>query len=1327
MKKEKNAAGAITNAAAISEWKKNDVIARNYLYATIDNARQSSLINCSTSFEMWTRLASQHLQNSVHDQHAQQTRFFDYKFKPDHDIMTHVTEIEGMAKHLSDIGAPVTTLQVMAKVISTLPPSFRNFISAWDSVPTDDRTMSILTSRLLKEEGMNKLWGGTETKTMDQAFYSTDHTQAGKSNSGGSHKWHSQDLKDKGSKKAKRIVCNYCGIAWHVEKVCRRRIRDEANARGRSTAAANSATANPDTKLEDQDYAYTASLCFLARKPSDWFADCAATHHMTDQKDTVTNYKPITPGTWMVKGISDSVIPAHGQGDVQITTTFQGVQRNRIIKNVLYVPGLGANLFSVGSATDAQGVGVEFWGEQVIFTRNGVTEMTGKRVGKSLYYLDIRVHHFNSSCTEETAMMGSATLSQDIWHQRLAHVNQNTVNKMLSQQLVDGLHMNSEKNSKTVCSGCAYGKMHRLPFPTGRTRANQVGQLIHSDVCGPMQTSTPGGARYFISFKDDFSGWRVVYFLKNKSEVEDYFKKYVNQLRGETGNHVNTLRSDNGGEFMGQSFQIWLQHKGIRHETSVPHTPEQNGVAERSNRTVVEAARSMLHQKNLPLELWAEAINCAVYTLNRVLSSSTSVTPYQAWHRAKPDVSNLRVFGSIAFVHIPKVERQKLDKKSLKCVFVGYSETQKGYRFWDPTSRKIKISRDALFDEDDCIDAQELSNDDDHFDILEEDALFRTSKENIQEHTSSTQTDGKAPDEVVEQPALPVSMETDEAGVIGDIPTETSEQVTRRYPLRVREPKKIWPALQSVVSSYVELYEPTDFKDAISSPEAHLWREAVNEEYASLMKNETWSLVHLPPGRTAIKSRWVFKVKPGISGSATRHKARLVAKGYTQRPGIDYADTYSPVAKHDSLRTVLSISAAQDLEMLQLDIKTAFLYGDLEEEIYLEQPEGFVAAGQEEKVCKLRKCIYGLKQASRVWNRTFDDFLLRFGLSRSTTDPCIYFRRHEETFVVVAIWVDDGLVCANNNEIISSMYAYLNTHFDMRSAPATNFVGLEILRDRPHRKLYVSQQRYITKILHKFGMSECNAKKIPADPNARLTTNQDHSTQILEDVPYREAIGSLMYLMLASRPDIAFAVNQVAQFCERPEASHWAAVKRIFAYLKGTSNYGLCFGETKLKKLIGFTDSDYAGDLTTRRSTSGFVFLLNGGPVAWSSRRQTCVALSTTEAEYMAACEAAKEAVWMRRFLNEIKEEPTGPISVYCDNQSAIKLVHNPEFHQRTKHVDVKFHFIRDQQEKGDIDVSYVETENQLADIFTKPLPEPRFVKLRREINVISIQMLKCD
>ena len=526
---------------------------------------------------------------------------------------------------------------------------------------------------------------------------------------------------------------------------------------------------------------------------------------------------------------------------------------------------------------------------------------------------------------------------------------------------------------------------------------------------------------------------------------------------------------------MSQCFQTWLQQKGIRHETSAPHTPEQNGVAERDNRTVVEAARSMLHQKNLPLELWAEAISCAVYTLNRVLSSTASITPFEAWHRAKPDVSNLQVFGSIAFVHIPKIERQKLDNKSIRCVFIGYSNTQKAYRFWDPVSRKVKISRDALFDEQNCIDLQELKTDEDHFIITKEVEHLPTEQaDDNPQHSFSDQENFSSSDPIIKQS---VSQQLD----LEDTPANPEKVPigpdNRHYPLRIRAPKKGWPDQFSALSSYTEPYEPTSLKDAMSSSDARLWSKAVQEEYDSLMTNGTWTLADLPHGRSTIKSHWIFKVKPDIDGSATRYKARLVAKDYTQRPGIDYADTYSPVVKYDSLRSVLSITAAQDLEMLQLDIKTAFLNGNLEEEIYLEQPEGFIVTGKETKVCRLRKCIYGLKQVSRVWNRTFDDFLLSFGLTRSITDPCIYFSRHQNNFTIVAIWVDDGLVCGSDKKIINDMFTYLSTHFDMRSALVSNFVGLEIQRDRTNRNLYVSQPRYIAKILQKFSMSECNPKK----------------------------------------------------------------------------------------------------------------------------------------------------------------------------------------------------------------------------------------------------------
>lgn len=270
---------------------------------------------------------------------------------------------------------------------------------------------------------------------------------------------------------------------------------------------------------------------------------------------------------------------------------------------------------------------------------------------------------------------------------------------MASKNLVEGLIFSVHRHStNSLCLGCVSGKAHRSPFPAGRTRANQVGQLIQSDVCGPFNTETPGGARYFVVFIDDFSGWRAVFFLKRKSEVTNYFKNFVAALRSETGYLVHTLRTDNGGEFRSTELQSWLTDRGIRLETSAPYSPEQNGVSERANRTIVEAARSVLHAKELPLELWGEAVSYVIFTLNRVANSS-DITPYQLWYGAKPAISHLRVFGSSSFVHVPKAERSKLDSKTIKCYFVGYSLTQKAYRFWDPVRRVIKISRDALIDE----------------------------------------------------------------------------------------------------------------------------------------------------------------------------------------------------------------------------------------------------------------------------------------------------------------------------------------------------------------------------------------------------------------------------------------------------------------------------------------------------------------------------------------------------------------------------------------------------------------------------------------------------
>lgn len=345
-----------------------------------------------------------------------------------------------------------------------------------------------------------------------------------------------------------------------------------------------------------------------------------------------------------------------------------------------------------------------------------------------------------------------------------------------------------------------------------------------------------------------------------------------------------------------------------------------------------------------------------------------------------------------------------------------------------------------------------------------------------------------------------------------------------------------------------EQYEPKSYQDAIQCEEANLWRLAIEDEYFSLMKNNTWILTNLPPGRKTIKSKLVFKVKPGHVDVPPRYKARLVAKGYTQRQWTDYEHTFAPVVKHDSLRIILSIAAVRSLEMIQLDIQTAFLYGVLDVELYLEQHKGFVVAGRETELCLLKKCIYGLKQTSRVCNVKFDEFLVKFGLTQSVLDPWVYFHRKGKEHTVMCIYVDDGLICSSSKIILSNKIEHLGSQFDIRSSPVDRFGGLNITRDQDSESILVSQADFIQTMLNRINMSNCHQKSVPADPNTRLSVSISPVNRCqrekMEPAPFWEAVGCLIYVSIMTRPNFSFAVGQAARFCSKPGPAHWEAVKR---------------------------------------------------------------------------------------------------------------------------------------------------------------------------------------
>lgn len=430
----------------------------------------------------------------------------------------------------------------------------------------------------------------------------------------------------------------------------------------------------------------------------------------------------------------------------------------------------------------------------------------------------------------------------------------------------------------------------------------------------------------------------------------------------------------------------------------------------------------------------------------------------------------------------------------------------------------------------------------------------------------------------------------------------------------------------------------------------------------------------------------------------------------------DYKEVFSPVVRYDSVRILFAIAAHENLEIGQFDVKTAFINGKLQEEIYMKKPEG-LEIKDKDIVCKLRKSLYGLKQL-RCWNERFDAFLRQIGFKQSNADPCVYLRINKLGKVIIALYVDDGLILATDEKLINDILKQIKDAFEITIRNSEYFLGMEVKRNRKENSIFISQRLYIERMLMRYNMINAAPSSIPADPHVRL---QAASAEERSAIPYREAVGTLLFLFLISRPDIAYAVGIVSRYLDKYDDQHWNAVKKIMRYLSRTKNLGIMYSKRENLNLIGFSDSDYAADMDTRRSTSGYIFKLANGPITWMSKRQSCVSLSTTEAEYIAACLAVKESIWIRKLLHDVGYINDNPTTIYIDNQSAIKLVKNPEFHCRTKHIDVRFHFIREKYDNKEIDVEYICTRDQIADLFTKALPKERFENLSIEIGLLDV------
>ncbi len=664
--------------------------------------------------------------------------------------------------------------------------------------------------------------------------------------------------------------------------------------------------------------------------------------------------------------------------------------------------------------------------------------------------------------------------------------------------------------------------------------------------------------------------------------------------------------------------------------------------------------------------------------MNQVPSKTVPGTPYERWRGKKSSLGHIKIWGCPA--HVLRQKTGKLASRSELCLFVGYPKGTKGYIFYSPADKKTFVSTNARFLEEDYIKSMKPRS--------------RLVLEELLGEGTVTSQLGTVPRPIVEEPHQ-----------------EPMPILPRRSGRIVRQPDRFMSGGEAMVASASQADdEPISYSDAMAGPEANLWLDAMNTEIHSMYSNEVWKLVDLPDGIKPIGCKWIYKKKRGPDGNVETFKARLVAKGYTQKEGIDYEDTFSPVAMLKTIRILLSIAAALDYEIWQMDVKTAFLNGNLEERIFMAQPDGFVEKGHENKVCELHRSIYGLKQASRSWNIRFNETIKTFGFEQLEDEPCVYKMIREGKVVFLVLYVDDILLIGNDVGKLSEVKVWLAKQFDMKDlGEAAYILGIQIFRDRKNRKLALSQASYIDKMMGRYVMQDSKKGMLPFRHGVYLSKDQSPKTPQEEEdmrrIPYASAVGSLMYAMLCTRPDICYAVGIVSRFQSNPGLQHWVAVKNILKYLRRTRNYMLVYSGTDLA-MTGYTDSDFQADKDSRKSTSGSVFILNSGSVVWRSIKQSCIADSTMEAEYVAACEAAKEAVWLRKFLKalEVVPEAEKPMTLYYNNSGAVANAKEPRSHKRSKHIERKYHLIREIVERGDVEVTKISTVNNLADPFTKAL-----------------------
>jgi hypothetical protein len=807
---------------------------------------------------------------------------------------------------------------------------------------------------------------------------------------------------------------------------------------------------------------------------------------------------------------------------------------------------------------------------------------------------------------------------------------------------------------------------------------------------------------------DEFTGLIAVYPTKNKGDAPILMARFIDEF-----GTPEEVRSDNAPELVKGNMAALLEQCGIEAESTVPGSPQQNGLVEREIATINALITTVLIEAKMPNTMWPYAARYVAYTRNRSLRARTgNKTAIELFYGVPPDMTLLRTFGCVAYVHTPAGQRRKLEPRAWKGVMVGYAAKQKGWIIMDPRTGHIFARRNVTFSE------KQHGGD-----------LLRNLNDRHAEPIISPSLDDSPPplldeeDEDAPETSTPQeeSQTQETSSEVDDHSSQTHEERTpSRFPNRQRGPPGNW-WMTAAVEAARDQQEPRSYREATTGKHRAKWQAAMEEELASLETRGTWRVVPKPHDVRLVGCKWVYKLKTAADGSIQRYKARLVAQGYTQREGDDYNEVYAPVTTSKTLRVLLAVAAAKGLRLRHIDIKSAYLHADIDEDIYMALPEGYPNSTlPEDKCLKILKSLYGLKQAGHNWHRYLDTTIKAMGLRAIESDECLYVSSTKAgNYFVALVYVDDVIVAYQNEHDYTKFAKALNKSVEVGTEEELSwYIGIKI-ENLPHC-IRISQEKHIKDALKQFNMEDCKPAKTPALIE-RLTLDdcpvmESPEQAAMKRVPYRQLVGKLVYIATCSRPDIAYAVSELGRFLENPGQKHWKAAKHVVRYLKGTMNAGINFYKHKKLTLETHCDADFAGDTDTRRSTSGFLCTLAGGAVSWKSHRQSMVTLSSTEAELVSAVSAGKEVIHLRRMLKELGAEQIQATKMFEDNQSCIALALSDRRKQRTKHIDVPRHYLKELVDNHQLKLQWKASEDMLADILTKPLGPIKFMKHQQVI-----------